>query len=329
MGLIDEEEVPAVDDNASELERDVVGELLALSQGRGILHRIPTKKLMLVLEGKPDAYRAMFDLSDPECPVIVRRCRARRGGMECGRKLTYPCAGGVPLLGLQFVMLGGTCRECDEAAENAADLAKLHDERGKRLQDSGIPSGLLEVARWDMLVDTGRTPEETEQRKAAIEAARAWARAKNPKPRGLFLYNRGVGTGKTMLAATAAVARTEHSPIRWVSVAVLVAKLEMGWSDDERQRALKVLTGKTALVLDDVDKIPPQGKARQAILAAIEQRTQHEAPFIVTTNLGPKQLEEHFGGVGGEATVSRLAAGAARMPYPGPDMRIELPAAKA
>jgi DNA replication protein DnaC len=297
-------------------ERALVDERIS---GGGTLHRATSKELERMLTRKPHLVE-LFDLSDPACPVIVKRC-AKKG---CEEVLRFPCPGGVPPLALQFVTLA-RCAEHGEELVKLEEEARGLDERAKRLKESGIPNALLEQARWENIIVEGRDPDETQHRRYAIDAARAWAKQKKPDPRGLFLYNRGVGTGKTLLAATAAAARTEHSPVRWVSVAVLVAELDGAWNDAERQKAIKTLTAPGALVLDDVDKIPPNTRARQAIFAAIEQRDQHGSPIIVTTNMGPKQLTEHFGGVGvGEAAVSRLAGPCHRLPYPGPDRRLSL-----
>lgn len=245
--------------------------------------------------------------------AVKKRCQ------DCGRESILDCEDVRPnpiALQLASLFLCDSCTAASLAAEERAhrvELVKRH------LRESGMPRPLAEAcASWDDLIEEGRTPDETQRRRDAIAAARAWAGRRKPH-RGLLLHG-DPGTGKTRLAATAAIERMTHSPIRWVSVGVLMAQLEGAWNDVERQEALRVLTSKGAVVLDDFDKIMPNRRMQGALFTALDKREQSGAAIVVTTNLPPARLEEHVGDV----IVSRLIGLCQVLRYPGPDFRVEL-----
>jgi DNA replication protein DnaC len=210
------------------------------------------------------------------------------------------------------------CQSCGLEAARAEDRATRERRLQEYLRESGMPEPLLRAATWDSLLEDGKTPDDTVRRRDAIAAAKAWAGERRPE-RGLLLHG-PAGSGKTRLAATAAVARMAHSPIRWVSVGVLMAQLDGAWNDDERAQALKVLTSKGPVVLDDFDKVNPNARLQAALFTALDKREQSGAAIIVTTNLAPAELERRFS----EAIVSRLAGMCRILRYPGPDRRLAL-----
>jgi DNA replication protein DnaC len=254
---------------------------------------------------------AFFDLSDPDCPVAVRPCRG------CRAELRFPFPDGVRP-GLMRYLALAICESCaaeEVAAEERATGARDHE---RRVQDSRIPSALAAVATWESLIAKGRTADESNRRAEAIDAAREWAAAEKPN-RGLLIWGEP-GTGKTRLAATAAVERLKRWPVRWVSVGVLMAELDGAWNDDDRKQALKVITSATPAVLDDFDKLNPTGRTVSQLFAALDKREQARVPLIVTTNLPPRKLTEKLGDV----IVSRLVGMCRVLAYPGPDHRLEI-----
>lgn len=254
---------------------------------------------------------AHFDLSDPECPVAIRRCRS------CKIEMRFDFPDGVRPLLLRFIG-NVACEECAERERAAEERGLGAAARAKRLAQSGLPDALAKEATWDSLISRGRDADETSARERAIEAAREWAGEERPS-KGLLLWG-PPGAGKTRLAATAAVERLEHSPITWVSVGVLMAQLDGAWNDEERKAALKVLTSPGPVVLDDIDKIQPNGRMRGQIFTALDKREQARSPLIATSNGSPKELEATLG----EPVVSRLLGMCVVLKYPGPDHRLEL-----
>jgi DNA replication protein DnaC len=207
------------------------------------------------------------------------------------------------------------CEACGVAASSSEDRTRREAAMARNVRESGIPGPLFAEATWPALIEEGKTPDETQRRRAAIAAAKAWAATRRPG-RGLLLHG-PAGSGKTRLAATAAVARLAHSPIRWVSVGVLMAQLDGAWNDAERQDALKVLTSKGPVVLDDFDKVNPNARLQAALFTALDKREQSGAALLVTTNLAPAELERRFS----EPIVSRLTGMCVVLQYPGADLR--------
>jgi chromosomal replication initiation ATPase DnaA len=186
------------------------------------------------------------------------------------------------------------CDLCHHRWETAARTDQEGKDLRGRVAESGLPI-LLHDLRWeDMDVGGNRGP--------AVTAARAWAAAKHRQAGGLVLHG-PAGTGKTRLAGTAAWARLQHEPVRWVSVAVLITQFQASFSDRDRAAAIKVLTGTGGLVLDDLDKVAPTEQVRSALFAAVDQRITSGSPLLVTTNLPLDRLESRFG----EPIVSRIA----------------------
>lgn len=281
-----------------------------LSQGWGLMFESPGK---ITVADAAAVRPVVFGRSDDGELYLRSRCY----GCQLEVRFPLPDPG---LLSAFAVKLAQhvLCEECiakTSAAETALDRAKA---RADRVGDSGIPRGLAREVSWDSLMPKGQTAEETAKRAAAIEAAHKWAKVKEPG-RGLLFFG-PAGSGKTRLAGTVAMTRLEHSPIQWVSVAVLMAELAGAWNDDDRKLALKVLTSKHAAVLDDLDKINPTPNALAQIFTALDKREQSKAPLVVTTNLRPSELEKKMGSV----IVSRLLGMCTVYEYPGPDRRLEI-----
>jgi DNA replication protein DnaC len=258
---------------------------------------------------------------------------------SCGEvELTKVIPAGISLrMARMLRKLTFQCEECGAAEDAAAVARERAAVRRKNEQACNLPPELRGLT-WDSY--------STERRgaAAALAAAQAWAKGEHEK-RGLMLVG-GIGVGKTRLAATAAWAalgdhvdprrqqlaeraaaeRGDMDPVRvvpglqvtYVNVAELIVKMQAGFGDRERADALRVLTGKGAIVLDDLDKIHPTMTVLSHLYAAIDGRVQAGAPMIVTTNLTPNQLLEKLAKPGrnddaderevaAKAIVSRLA----------------------
>jgi hypothetical protein len=214
------------------------------------------------------------------------------------------------------------CDPCCERIEAREAARASKEATSGRAEKARIPAGLVaKVSKdglWDGLIAEGRSPDETKHRSRAIELAREWAGKKRPD-RGLLIWG-PPGAGKTHLVATLALERLKHSPIVWVSVGVLMAELEGAWNDDDRKRALKVLTSTTPAVLDDLDKFNPTDSKRGQIFTALDKREQARTPLIVTTNKKPSELRS----IMGDVIVSRLLGMCNVLEYPGPDRRLSM-----
>lgn len=212
------------------------------------------------------------------------------------------------------------CADKDRAAETRKGRGKALD---SRVLASGIPRAMVEAVSWDTMLEKGLDADQTQKRARALEVARAWAQ--DPKPKHSLLIWGDPGTGKTRLAATAAMARLQHSPITWVSVAVLMARLQAAWNDDDRRHALKVLTGRGPVVLDDLDKATLTPAVRTHLFTAIEGREQSgERGVIFTSNNSPAEMAANLGDVLMSRITGMCHSNAGILPFPGPDRRLEL-----
>lgn len=243
-----------------------------------------------------------------ECPECHREFTLDAGEEEF-REGSLAHRIGVAMAGVM------RCDECLVRNELAEQMAATARARESRLSASNLPEPLRGFT-FEEMFGTGRRAE-------VIEAAREWAEDKGSS-RGLCLYG-GVGAGKTRLAATAAWTFLERQALSWVSVPVLVAQVGAAWDDADRKGAIRIITGKGPLVLDDLDKVKPSDWVRSQLFAAIDSRVQANRPLLVTTNLAPAKLEEMFG----EAITSRLIGHCRPMALPGPDYRMRLPSDEA
>lgn len=238
----------------------------------------------------------------PRCRVVQEHRTWVRDG--------EPSPSGISLAALIL------CRNCTEEDDKEELERNTAEARELRVSAAAMPHSLIKAGlKFEDMLDGA-----DDRRASAIGVCREWASMSTPAARpGLYLWGPW-GVGKTRLAATAAVARLEHSPIRWVSVALLFAKLAAAWADVDRQKALKVITGKGAVVLDDLDKVNPTENARQQLYTAINERIDAGAPMIVTANAKLSELADTLG----DAIVSRLVGHCTQLELDGPDRRIKL-----
>lgn len=216
-------------------------------------------------------------------PPPKTACKHQVLGQHVGDGPCPLCAASDAQVVTDLLERAPVCRDCKTREETRAKEREDREEAQRFMDHAGLPLP-LRALKWEDLVQTGK-------RTVAIAAAHKWAEAPASEARGLYLWG-AAGTGKTRLAATAAWARLEgRHPLRWVSVAVLLASLEASFSDRERQHALRLLTGDGPLVLDDIDKVNPSESKRAQLFAAIDRRVSAGVPLLVTGNLSPKDLE--------------------------------------
>lgn len=204
------------------------------------------------------------------------------------------------------------CDDCATRAELEEERRSRAQEFNERLDRANLDRALRGFEFGDMKQDGGRA--------AAINAARHWATNEYPDDRGLLIFG-GRGAGKTRLAATAMWQRLRRWPCRWVSWPILIAQLTAAFDDQARKEALKTLTGRGPLVLDDIAQEPDEKVSdwhKKQLHAALDSRLQAGAPLLVTSNLSP----EGIGDVLNEKIVSRLVGYSRVLELPGQDMRL-------
>lgn len=194
-------------------------------------------------------------------------------------------------MAMTFARIGVVCDLCDSTREAAEDRRRLRDRLSQRVTHSGLPNDLHNLSWADM--------DRQGKRRPVIAAARAWAEGG-----GRMLLTGPIGTGKTRLAATAAWDVLQCGPVTWISVPLLFVHAFMPATSPERKRAVDVMGGKGALVLDDLGKEKPGDWARQILFGAIDSRIQSGAPILITSNFDPDGLADRLG----EAVGDRLGA---------------------
>jgi DNA replication protein DnaC len=247
-----------------------------------------------------------------ECGATTKAVRLELGAIGAGGQVD------------RDVVVGGRlCDECERKQRDAECARLIAAKLDQYRQWACIPKRYRDVDY------SGFTATE------AVEAAQAWARG---ELRGLCFTGK-VGRGKSWLAAAAindmitrrakedAVADLDEvhddvprrlRPVRWVSVSSLMAELRRSFSDDDRADAIKVVAGRSAVVLDDLDKVNPTEFGRETIFSTLETRFAAEAPILVTTNLSPAELGKKLG----EGVMSRIAGDCLVIEMVGPDRRM-------
>jgi DNA replication protein DnaC len=230
---------------------------------------------------------------------------------QCGKALALDCGENRPAPLVKSLARSVLCESCSETDAERDERRAREEAFAARLAASGLAGQRIERGFADF---DERSPDGRDRRRA-ITAARDWARMADPG--GLCLLG-GVGCGKSALALAAASERVQHAPVRWVSLALLVADLSNFEDREARRNAVKVLTGKRALCLDDFDKVSVSEWLASQLFAAIDGRIARGAPLLITTNLGADELRAKFG----DAIYSRIEGYCRMVELPGPDYRL-------
>jgi len=149
-------------------------------------------------------------------------------------------------------------------------------------------------------------------------AARRWVAGELS---GLVLSG-PVGTGKTWTAAAATRAIADRRAVVWTSAPLLLAWLSAGIGTPRHDAALELVTGRCALVLDDVDKARATDYGAEQLFLAVDTRVEHRKPLLVTTNLTLGEIAARYPQPYGEAIASRLAGYCEHVELHGPDRRM-------
>jgi DNA replication protein DnaC len=234
----------------------------------------------------------------------------------CGSEVQNTIPEGTLQSVAQFMRrLTPECEPCTAKIEQAAMDEERRKMRRQRADRSGLPGPLRGLGWESYEIKDKRWPKAA----VAVDAAKRWVEeAQHRKPtgqarRGLWLSG-PVGTGKTRLAVTAAWELLLYRDVRYVSVPDLIITLSAAFGDQDRALALKVLTGRGPLILDDLDKIPPSPHVLSHLYTAINSRYEARSPLFVTSNLKPDELVAFLAGTrddaqqraAAEASVSRL-----------------------
>jgi DNA replication protein DnaC len=198
------------------------------------------------------------------------------------------------------------------AADREAEMARMAALVQGRERECGLPVGLRRI-KLDELDTVGR--------ERSIALVRLWAEGGEDAPKGLLLAG-AVGRGKTYAAAAAAWYRLRFENLRWTSASALVTSIDSGFGTEARARAMALVAGHGALVLDDLDKARPTEHVAEQLLAAIDNRVNHGARLLVTMNTTPTELATRLPEPFGEAIVSRLVGYCASIQLGGPDRRV-------
>lgn len=195
-----------------------------------------------------------------------------------------------------------------------------------RARAAGIPA-LYRGVSWESIT------EDEESRGEAIDAARRFA-AGEASESGLYLWSDGeeageaYGVGKTRIAAAAAseILSGGSRSVRWLDVVQLMTDLNLPFKNPLYERAAAKLQPpgpREAVVLDDVDKLPPTDRNIQPIFALVNGCVQEEAPLIITANRSLDDLSRDFGDRFGRAMASRLVGHCLDVEVVGRDRRLE------
>jgi DNA replication protein DnaC len=139
-------------------------------------------------------------------------------------------------------------------------------------------------------------------------AAKAEALRFASDPSGNLIFHGGCGCGKTHLAcAIAGKLLAKGIAVRFTTGPNLFnAIADRVGESHSYQDIIKRLCSATVLILDDIDKVPPNQFRQQVWFEVLNKRTNRKLPTILTTNVAIKQYATELKEVLGDAAASRL-----------------------
>lgn len=231
----------------------------------------------------------------------------------CGEPVTKPeMADLVGKYAEIYARLEPVCDTCSDLQQAAVDR-----ERGERQTEEDERQQNGRVKRSGLPRRHHHTLEHLGLAVGVHAAATGWA-----THGGGLLLTGPVGVGKTTIAGAACFERLQRRHCHWVSAPLLFARLGSGLGTKQRDQALELMMSKTALVLDDIDKARPTEYGAEQMFLAVDQRVEHEAPLLVTTNLTPGELASRFPEPYGDAVASRLVGYCDTIEIAGGDRRL-------
>lgn len=232
---------------------------------------------------------------------------------ECNSPVTKErpvVSGPLAALAAKLPIVCDRCVARMEAEDQRRHEADAERERTARIAERVKRSGLPEKYH-------GLTLSKLDHRSEILLELGSW----HVNGGGLLLTGE-IGRGKTTLAGAACWHRLQRKPVQWTSAPLLFARLGSGLGSEQRDQALGLLSGWQGLVLDDIDKARPTEYGAEQMFLAIDQRIEHEAPLLVTSNLAPSQLAEKWPEPYGPAIASRLVGYCKVVPVEGVDRRL-------
>ncbi len=189
----------------------------------------------------------------------------------------------VENIGLQFI----TC-ECENiriTKEQQQRELEEHNDKVYNLKKYYVEDRQYLTMTFDKMLD------EIGDLKWSKRYVDEWQNIKNISSSGLMLYG-DTGTGKTFIACCIGNALIEtEQRVLIANIADMVDKIS-GFSDDKKTDYMEKIRKCDLLIIDDFGASRTTDYANELLYRIIDTRYRAEKPFIITTNLSPKQLTE-------------------------------------
>lgn len=146
-----------------------------------------------------------------------------------------------------------------------------------------------------------------------------------PEGKGLYLYSRTKGSGKTRMAAGIAndIIKKYRISVKFTSALQILGEIKNSWHQDTRdgdgeQRFIQDVIRVPVLVIDDIGVEKSTAWVDEKFYEILDGRTVHKQVTIFTSNCQMEALKLD------ERTVSRIIKMALPVPFPDESVRIKL-----